>query len=1227
MKRNNNHDWVEMQVRVSRPKQKGPQASSPNEQELVHVGLKKSFLSPPVLENSPTLVVEKHTACAKEATHLEVQLEALFEITGTDYKESIFGEYNTFSLYLRTHSVWKAAIVLDNSRSHSYASVHGRYEAISLQAKSAADVCSVQVWWLKNNQKRQFSDLWIKNNCIHEKGASFCKNFTRTNKTDDIGWIAFYQFKSEPNITFESVQRALQEDTIDPTDHVVHSDGPVILPKNISWNEAAELCDSVGGCLPVFRSRDELHQVLNAIISSGDIPPVQALFAGSKSENGMGGFSLNFHKLTASGFAAELVLTNRSTTVIRKHFFLTLKLLETTLNQQCNQSAERCQCSVMTLENLAQPMWMRLPCKRPLIGDVVCLKHVTTSTAAEVQNFSAVFDTKCILKDRECHLFSWIAKNSFRHLADKMRHDPKTTINWHFLIGAIQGQFPPIFSFDLTEIITYKRAGDKHWSTKRSARGLDEALYIFLGKTTTHDSVRSIVLQCPNDTYVSYMSACDRCNDCFVNNPSDEVNCSFSCTNSKEPTIKCQFETVLSNGDSHETHYESFVMPTKQHMSRKQQGPKLRNFFNSIHCSYSSNKHFFVHEICSYVLGRKKLLVPCRHGEHLQSCVLFECNMKFKCPRSYCIPWNYACDGKWDCASGRDELSCGSQRICAKMLRCTSSSACIVLGNACDGLKNCPLGEDEMFCHAKELKCPNFCTCLLYSVHCFHQHTTTTGLSFKHTSHTVVLVYNCSMTFTTTILQASLTSKYVYAGNSNMTTFCQLGGDSNDNLPTIFMVPFNSIDKVKKLCVTSDKIKELGLSRNFISSVEALAFFNATQLSNLNLSHNKLEHFKKDMIVSCPKLAVLNLAFNPLSKSECDAFEDIVLHALLAPNTSLCCIVPTNTNCFTSKNTPLNNTMCKVTFGTVPLHVSWLSFAVVLIVNFTSFVSELVGHFHTKSKERKSTGLFQIVAAIDLSSLFFTIYILSLTLHSVNTCPSSEHSWQSSNTCFALCGFYLLFLTVPPTFVAFLFFVRFSIVLFPFWAKCSTYRFTLQFLVFVVSIAFCVTLVVIFCIKQLHQHIPNALCSPILQTDTHVPIIEGILWFTRVFLTIVSITVAILGSCVIKHKKDSDKRMEASTFHRQTNQWFHIQIISGVVSSIACYVSSIGIFLALHFAQMMGNTVAVWTILLIDPTNSVTLPAIFFVASQRAMCRFCSKGSNLSSSRTCEEFSCSRPNN
>ena len=115
-----------------------------------------------------------------------------------------------------------------------------------------------------------------------------------------------------------------------------------------------------------------------------------------------------------------------------------------------------------------------------------------------------------------------------------------------------------------------------------------------------------------------------------------------------------------------------------------------------LQCSTNNPTLHKISDICSFKLNKENQLVPCRYGDHLQNCKLFECNMMFKCPGYYCIHWNYICDGKWDCPGGYDESNeCGLHRLCSKLFKCRDSMMCIHSGDTCDDKIDCPFGDDE----------------------------------------------------------------------------------------------------------------------------------------------------------------------------------------------------------------------------------------------------------------------------------------------------------------------------------------------------------------------------------------------------------------------------------------------------------------------------------------------------------------------------------------------------
>ena len=114
--------------------------------------------------------------------------------------------------------------------------------------------------------------------------------------------------------------------------------------------------------------------------------------------------------------------------------------------------------------------------------------------------------------------------------------------------------------------------------------------------------------------------------------------------------------------------------------------------------------------------------MPCRNGSHLENCEKFECNVMFKCPNYYRVPWTYVCDGKWDCPYGEDEYNievCIGKSVCEKMFKCRNEHRkCISVSNVCDNQLDCLHHDDEMFCELKLLQCPFKCNFLVHTITC-----------------------------------------------------------------------------------------------------------------------------------------------------------------------------------------------------------------------------------------------------------------------------------------------------------------------------------------------------------------------------------------------------------------------------------------------------------------------------------------------------------------------------
>ncbi|XP_072178685.1 lutropin-choriogonadotropic hormone receptor-like [Diadema setosum] len=63
--------------------------------------------------------------------------------------------------------------------------------------------------------------------------------------------------------------------------------------------------------------------------------------------------------------------------------------------------------------------------------------------------------------------------------------------------------------------------------------------------------------------------------------------------------------------------------------------------------------------LCIYDISQSGYVKGCRDLSHLRSCEDFHCpEYTLKCPKSYCIPLRFRCNGRWDCIAGEDELNC-----------------------------------------------------------------------------------------------------------------------------------------------------------------------------------------------------------------------------------------------------------------------------------------------------------------------------------------------------------------------------------------------------------------------------------------------------------------------------------------------------------------------------------------------------------------------------------------
>ena len=226
----------------------------------------------------------------------------------------------------------------------------------------------------------------------------------------------------------------------------------------------------------------------------------------------------------------------------------------------------------------------------------------------------------------------------------------------------------------------------------------------------------------------------------------------------------------------------------------------------------------------------------------------------FKCINSYCIPWSYVCDGKWDCPHGNDKENnpvCGNQIICNHMYKCKNTShICLHVGNVCDGSEDCPLSDDEQLCNLLNIKCPSNCICFSLAV------------DGRYISINAIEIEVMSPYLSVHIINSMF--KPIQAIILKLTE------------SKIKDLQWNSVYLLEKNCFASlVYLESLALNNNQIKYIEMYSFNNLTNLTFLNLSGNPLVIFPQTFLTSPSKFKLMGLTGARVTDIDSNALLDL----------------------------------------------------------------------------------------------------------------------------------------------------------------------------------------------------------------------------------------------------------------------------------------------------------------------------------------------------------------
>ncbi len=927
--------------------------------------------------------------------------------------------------------------------------------------------------------------------------------------------------------------------------------------------------------------------------------------------------------------------------------------LKAALKHQLNPT-QNLHCVGMLMSNLAEPEFTTVSCKETLASELFC--HKPNQSQVSFNNVSNVQCYKEHLLKGKCFSFKWTQAHSSKKMTNNISMSTFDNIQkFLYLFASVRTPFP-IHMSDSSQTVTFKRCitilcYEKHAVNNTTSAFLISSEPVFLVRIGLN------MFKCDSKTYISVATICDGHKDCQTEDDGDEVgcnsmrkedtndkpevfsqgrqNCSFfyqaihgTCVmfgmaikivskehnNSNNILFQCQggfsiYNSLVNDlvpdcGPQAEDEYHlTYMLTTAFQFSCSQ--------LNQIACREGHTKCFNISEICSYQLDHNGNLSPCRTGEHLESCGQFQCNSKFKCQNSFCIPFSYICDGKWDCLGGDDENSvkdCHFPKFigCKEMFKCAKSGQCSHMNDICDGTKNCPLGDDEFLCSLKSVTCPITCDCLTYAAKCVIFFLSEIPNLFPFF---VVQLKSCHFFQILTERRVHVPVVWHLAETLENVHRLVLSENNIENVCLLLVCAGNIVDidlSINNITAISEecfqhqvKMESINVRNNNITFVSKGGFSHSKVLRYLDLSHNKLKSFTSIIFSKTAQILLLNLIGNSLSDIETCSFDNVNVKILLLMKHEICCVAAQAEVCIANKS------WFASCHNLVPTHASATTNHVSATVVLSMNILLLLCVFIIRVSDKQKFGVFEISACfITIGDILHGVHLGILSaagIHFGESFVLSESVWRQGIMCTVVFALALWHSVLSPNLLVFFSIMRTLTMIAP--SQTSLKSMTLHVSGYLNCYLFSFVLVslVVFW-KVFWIIVPTfSLCSPFVDSSnkvTMVTVLTGIVAFTQ-FSALALIIVA--NSLLIQHIFQSEQKMQKSCANRKSKAKTYIQILVLTGVQGLCWISSNVLFLSSILKNEDFLQLSVWNIVAIAPINSIANPVFFLISTFQSL--------------------------
>ena len=612
---------------------------------------------------------------------------------------------------------------------------------------------------------------------------------------------------------------------------------------------------------------------------------------------------------------------------------------------------------------------------------------------------------------------------------------------------------------------------------------------------------------------------------------------------------------------------------------------------NMIECYPGHTRCYTREQKCIYVLRKEtKTLLYCRNGQHLQNCNNIECIWKFKCQNSYCIPYQYICDGKWDCWYGQDEFQC-DQYTCTGMFKCRYSFACIHIRNICDGMPDCPMEDDELIC--PKINCIDKCKCLNHGIYCINLNFSYQGTLFNlvdyykfvNVSNSYIQEITIIMHASTVILisrnnsiEMAMVCKYQYVSMNLRILDLGINRVSNLHKSTFYCLPYLIIFMFK---------------RNKLSRIENLTFKNLSKLVLLDLSTNRITHLSRYGFCGLRSLRFLDLEDNNVLFIGKSLFIDnLKMYVIFTHAIHLCCLCRHVTSICTAK--PVWPSGCGALMSNIILKmVSFFTAIFVMFLNFLSITWR--GIVWQKTNYRNEYEKFvMLISGCDLIIGFYVFIIVLKDIIDGDNYVQTDSLWRRSILC-QLIGFMFMYpVLLVPLFILSVCISRYRVVKDPFQKPFT--EATMKLITICIPIVLAVVLLVVTYLRKGIENLPglsSPLCLLLGNTDQST-IQQIVTLFTAIHLIFIFLIIVVFYFKLLTESRKAITNTLIETKERQKTVMIHI-ILTGTSNGL-CWIPFSLFYLVSSLVNEFSMICHFWIVLVILPFNSLLNPILFNIS-------------------------------